>query len=65
MTLGGDDMSAFKLDKDETDNNYFLRFEETPNYESPTDANMDSTYKVTIIATDKEGSPARGKSASM
>ena len=50
LTLGGDDAAAFTL-SDEGN----LRFTSTPDYESPTDANMDSVYKVSIVATDDEG----------
>ena len=32
-----------------------LRFASAPDYENPTDANMDSVYKVTIVATDSSG----------
>ena len=32
-----------------------LRFKNPPDYENPTDANMDSVYKVTLVATDSPG----------
>ena len=32
-----------------------LRFASAPDYENPTDANMDSVYEVTIVATDSSG----------
>ena len=51
LTLEGDDMSAFKLDSDDGQ----LRFKDSPDYEMATDANGDSVYKVTIVATDKKG----------
>ena len=50
LSLGGDDKAAFTL-SDEGN----LRFTSMPDYESPTDANMDSVYKVSIVATDDEG----------
>ena len=50
LSLGGDDAGAFTLDEDDGQ----LRFTATPDYESPTDANMDSVYKVSIVATDDE-----------
>ena len=51
LSLGGDDAGAFTLDEDDGQ----LRFTASPDYESPTDANMDSVYKVSIVATDDEG----------
>ena len=32
-----------------------LRFRTAPDYESPTDSNLDSVYKVTLVATDSAG----------
>lgn len=32
-----------------------LRFKSPPDYENPTDSNMDSVYKVTLVATDSNG----------
>ena len=32
-----------------------LRFKTAPDYETPTDSNMDSVYKVTLVATDSRG----------
>ena len=32
-----------------------LRFKSPPDYENPTDSNMDSVYKVTLVATDSKG----------
>ena len=32
-----------------------LRFKSPPDYENPTDSNMDSVYKVTLVATDSRG----------
>ena len=36
------------------DDTYELRFKESPNFEMPTDANQDNSYKVTLVATDKK-----------
>ena len=52
LSLGGDDAGAFKLD---ADGNGELRFAASPNYESPADADNNSVYKVSIIATDDDG----------
>ena len=51
LSLGGDDADQFVLDEDDGQ----LRFKASPNFESPTDANQDNSYKVTIVATDKKG----------
>ena len=51
LTLSGDDKDAFVLDKDDGQ----LRFKASPNFESPTDANKDNAYKVTVVATDTKG----------
>ena len=55
LSLGGDDAAAFELQDADTDGNRVLRFASTPNFEMPTDANNDNSYKVSIIATDDEG----------
>ena len=58
LKLGGDDMSAFELkdmDGDGDGEVQVLVFKSAPNYESPTDADGDSTYKVDVIAVDKAG----------
>ena len=49
LRLGGDDASSFTFADGE------LRFKSKPNFESPTDANNDNSYKVSIVATDKAG----------
>ena len=60
LTLDGDDADAFELTDDDRDDaaagnrTYELRFKESPNFEMPTDANQDNSYKVTIVATDKK-----------
>ena len=46
-SLSGDDMSAFSLS-----NNRELMFRNSPDYENPTDADMDNVYVVTIMADD-------------
>ena len=61
LELDGDDAAAFKLTDDGAgsgtadDGSYELRFASSPDYESPTDANMDSVYKVSIVAKDDDG----------
>ena len=61
LTTGGDDGGLFSLtDTDDfggtPDNNtYELVFKESPNYESPADADGNDMYHVTIITTDNEG----------
>ena len=56
LSLGGDDADDFVLSEPETEAGpRELLFKASPNYESPTDANMDNAYKVTIVATDKKG----------
>ena len=55
LLLNGDDAAAFKLvDLDGTGAEvvYGLAFKETPNFESPTDANKDNAYKVKVVARD-------------
>ena len=47
LSLGGDDEGAFTLDEDDGQ----LRFTKSPDFESPTDENGDSAYKVSIVAT--------------
>ena len=59
LTLGGDDAGAFKLGDINTDGERALRFAPSPNHESPTDADGNNVYKVSIIATDDDG--ATGK----
>ena len=56
LSLGGEDADDFVLSEPETEAGpRELTFKNSPNFESPTDANMDNAYKVTIIATDKKG----------
>ena len=59
-SLMGADKDAFEIDKDATPtpsgatSSATVMFKETPNYEMPTDANMDNMYMVTVVATDKK-----------
>ncbi len=58
LLLNGDDAAAFKLvnlDGTGSDVVYGLAFKETPNFESPTDANKDNAYKVKVVARDDAG----------
>ena len=56
LSLGGEDAGDFDLsDPDSAGAPRELKFKASPNFESPTDANQDNTYNVTIIATDKKG----------
>ena len=55
LSLGGEDADDFKLGDPNEAGERELTFKNSPNFESPTDANMDNAYKVTIIATDKKG----------
>ena len=59
LSLDGDDADQFVLGEPiaagETNAGAReLRFKASPNFESPTDANQDNSYKVTIVATDKK-----------
>ena len=54
-TLRGDDSDDFELSSaglTGPDEPIALRFKNTPDYEMPTDANGDSVYKVTLVASD-------------
>ena len=59
-TLEGADKDAFKVTPgtaDLTDGvtlTATLAFKKSPNFEKPTDANMDNMYMVTVVATDKK-----------
>ena len=62
MTTGGADGGLFSLTntedfggEDDTDNTYELVFKESPDYESPADADGNNMYHVTIVTTDNEG----------
>ena len=60
LTAGGSDGGLFSLTdtglwRRRTDNTYELVFKESPNYESPADADGNNKYHVTIITTDNEG----------
>ena len=61
LSLGGVDGGLFSLtDTDalggaEDDNTYELGFRESPNYESPADADGNNKYHVTVITADNEG----------
>ena len=47
-SLGGADGSKFDIDQD----NGSLTFKKQPDYEKPTDADMDNVYEVTVQASD-------------
>ena len=54
-SLMGDDKDAFDITSGDTTGTTFtadLMLKETPNYEKPTDADMDNMYMVTVVATD-------------
>ena len=54
-TLRGDDSDDFELSSaglEGPDEPIALRFKNAPDYEMPTDANGDSVYKVTLVASD-------------
>ena len=56
LSLGGEDAGDFVLhDPEEPAGPRELKFKASPDFESPTDANQDNAYKVTIIATDRKG----------
>ena len=61
LTAGGADGGLFNLtdtavaDGTVDDNTYELVFKESPNYESPADADGNNNYHVTIITADNEG----------
>ena len=61
LTAGGADGGLFNLTDTavaggtEGDNTYELVFKESPNYESPADADGNNKYHVTIITADNEG----------
>ena len=48
LSLGGADGSKFEIDQDDGE----LRFKKKPDYEKPTDADMDNVYEVTVQASD-------------
>ena len=50
--IGGDDQSLFMIDS----STGALRFKEGPDYESPSDANADNQYQVTVRVSDGENS---------
>ena len=57
-TLRGDDSDDFELSSaglTGPDEPIALRFKNAPDYEMPTDANGDSVYKVTLVASDGRG----------
>ena len=47
-SLGGADGSKFEIDLDDGE----LRFKKKPDYEKPTDADVDNVYEVTVQASD-------------
>ncbi len=49
--LTGTDASKFELDTTTTAGSAILNFKAIPNFESPTDANKDNTYEITVTAT--------------
>ena len=58
-SLMGADKDAFGIEKDATTLNdatssAMVKFKKSPNYEKPTDTNMDNMYMVTVVATDKK-----------
>ena len=63
LSLGGVDGDLFSLTDEDgdnaavtaDDNTYELRFRESPNYESPADADGNNKYHVTVITADNEG----------
>ena len=62
LSTGGPDGSLFSLTDNAdfegavlNDNTYELLFKESPNYESPADADGNNKYHVTIITADNEG----------
>ena len=61
LTAGGVDGGLFNLtntadfDGSDTDTTYDLMFKESPNYESPADADGNNKYHVTIVTADNEG----------
>ena len=50
LSLGGADGSKFEIDLDDGE----LRFKKKPDYEKPTDADMDNVYEVTVQASDSK-----------
>ena len=55
-SLTGADAAAFSPPSDAAGNSFDLSFRSPPNYENPTDANLDTVYEVTVVATD-DGMP--------
>ena len=58
LSLSGDDAAAFKLvdlDGAGEETVHGLAFKDDPNFESPTDANKDNSYKVKVVARDDAG----------
>ena len=58
-TLEGADKDALKITKDTTattgaTSSAMVMFKKSPNFEKPTDADMDNMYMVTVVATDKK-----------
>ena len=51
-SLTGADAAAFSPPSDAAGNSFDLSFRSPPNYENPTDANLDTVYEVTVVATD-------------
>ena len=53
-SLTGADAAAFSPPSDAAGNSFDLSFRSAPNYETPTDANLDTVYEVTVVATAHE-----------
>ena len=56
-SLMGADKDAFEIEKDDSPlsgaiSSAMVMFKKSPNYEKPTDADMDNMYMVTVVATD-------------
>ena len=59
-SLTGADAAAFSPPTEATGNSFDLSFRSAPNYETPTDANLDTVYEVTVVATDDGVPPLPG-----
>ena len=57
LSIGGDDSAAFVLGDPDTINNNarMLRFKDSPDYETPTDADGNNKYEISIVAEDEDG----------
>ncbi len=59
-SLTGADSAAFDLPTEATGNSFDLSFRSAPDYENPTDANLDTVYEVMVVATDDGVPPLPG-----